>query len=439
MRSIAIVALLPLLASPSLAENDVLDHWHQWRGPSADGTSPDGDPPTTWSETQNVAWKIEVPGEGNGSPIVWGEHLFLMSAVPTGETVEPPEAPAGGGFRHPAVSPPDKKHQFTILAIERASGEIAWSTVVREELPHEGTHIDGTFASASPVTDGERIYAHFGSRGIYALDMKGEVLWQKDLGDMVVRNGFGEGASPALAGDRLLVPWDHQGPSFLVALDRRTGDELWRVERDEITSWTTPLVVEHEGRQQVITSATQGVRSYDVATGELLWHGEGVTLNAIPSPVSSGDFVYVTSGFRGSVLRAIRLSRAQGDIAEAGAIAWAHERDTPYVPSPLLYDDLLYLLKSNSGILSAFDATSGERIFTERLPVANVYASPVAAAGRVYIAGRDGDTAVLRHGRSLEVLATNQLDDGFDASPAIVGGELYLRGRRFLYRISETR
>lgn len=334
---------------------------------------------------------------------------------------------------------PDRLQQFTILAIGRADGKLLWKRVLREEQPHEGTHATGTWASASAATDGEIVLAFFGSRGLYALDMDGKPLWEKDLGDMKVKLGFGEGSTPALAKDRVVVQWDHEGESFLVALDRKTGRELWRTKREEATSWASPLVVEHRGQTQVVTSATNKVRAYDAARGELLWETPGMTANAIPSPVQKDGLVILTSGFRGNALLAVKLDEAKGDVSASPAIAWRLDRDTPYVPSPLLYGDLLYILKGNNGLVSCFDARTGERYYgPERIEgVPNVYASPVGAGGRIYVAGREGATAVLEHGRGFKLLATNTLEDGFDASPVAVDKELYLRGQKHLYRISE--
>jgi len=310
--------------------------------------------------------------------------------------------------------------------------------VAREETPHEGTHADGSWASASAVTDGEVLVASFGSRGLYAYDLAGDLLWSKDLGDMTTRLGFGEGSSPALAAGTLVVNWDHEGDSFIVALDARDGRELWRRQRDEATSWATPLVVDHAGRRQVVVNATGRVRGYDLATGELLWQAGGQTVNVIPSPVEGGGVVYATSGFRGSALKAIRLAAASGDVTDGAAVIWSHDRDTPYVPSPLLYDDQLYFLKVNSGILTSLDATTGAvRFGPERLPgIDGIYASPVGAAGRVYLLGRSGTTIVLRHGPEFQVLAENDLDDDFSASPALAGREIFLRGARHLYCIA---
>jgi outer membrane protein assembly factor BamB len=404
------------------------------------GEAPHATPPVEWSETKNVRWKVEVPGQGSATPVVWGDHIFVLAAVPTGTRVEASTSDeALPEWRRASGQTADRVQQFTILALERSDGTTAWRRVLREELPHEGTHASGSWASASAVTDGELVLASFGSRGLYALSLDGEVLWEKDLGDMKVKMAFGEGSSPALGKERVFVQWDHEGESFLVALDRRTGREIWRQARDEKTSWATPVVVEHEGRRQVVTSATNRVRGYDAATGELLWETAGMTENAIPTPVHRDGLVVVTSGFRGNALLAVKLADARGDISGSSAIAWERDRDTPYVPSPLLYGNELYLLKGNKGMLSCFDVRTGEQHYgPERVPdVSNVYASPVGADGRIYIASREGTTAVIQRGPEFRVLATNVLEDGFDASPVAVGSELYLRGRRFLYRISE--
>ena len=408
--------------------------WGQWRGPDATGVSRTADPPIEWSETKNIRWKVEIPGRGTGSPVVWDDRIFVLTAVPVGIDPEAAHEPRGG-LRQRGV------HRFVVMALNRSDGSIIWERTVREEEPHEATHAgNGTWASGSAVTDGEHVFAYFESRGIYALDLDGNLLWEKDLGDKAMRNQFGEGSTPALHDDRLVVVWDHiGGQSFVVVLDKLTGAEIWRVDRDEIDTWATPLVVEHEGSVQVIVAGMDRLRSYDLEDGAIVWESEGLTMNPIPSPVSAEGMVIATSGFRGSDLKAIRLAGARGDITGTDAIAWTLGRDTPYVPSPLLYDGILYILKSNSGILSTFDAATGEPHYQrQRLEgVPNVFASPVGAGGRVYLAGREGTTLVIRNARMYEVLATNTLDDGFDASPALVEDEIYLRGYRYLYSIAE--
>lgn len=443
---IAAVAVVSLAAAPKpkpkarpAASADPRAFWPQWRGPLGSGEAPQARPPVEWSETKNVRWKVEVPGKGKSTPVVWDDLVIVTSAVPSAKALEARPAPAAapGGRAHPEVAPAGSAFEFVVLAYGRKDGALRWKRTVREERPHEGTHKDGTYASGSALTDGKRVYAFFGSRGLYALDLAGKPLWEKDLGVQQTRLSFGEGSTPALHGDTLVVPWDHEGADFVVALDAATGRERWRRERDEPTNWTTPHIVAHGGRAQAVVGGTNKVLSYDLETGEPVWQAAGLTQNVIPTPVSADGVVYAMSGFRGSALRAIRLADAKGEITGPPALAWSYDKDTPYVPSPLLSKGGLYFLKSNSGILTLLDPATGALRFTERLEaVPNVYASPVAADGRVYVVGREGTTVVLADAPKLQVLATNRLDDAFDASPALVDRELYLRGAKHLYRIS---
>ena len=455
LTAIAVVCVGMTWAIPAAAQSsDAERFWGQWRGPDANGVARYGNPPTEWSETKNIRWKVEIPGRGSASPIVWGDRVFVLTAVPVGNpvpqtaTADSGQQAAGdrgrggrGGRRRGRGQRAIRMHRFTVMALDRQSGDVVWEQVAREAVPHEGhQEPNGTYASGSAVTDGEYLFAFFGSWGLYAFDMDGNLQWEVDLGTRLMRNAFGEGTTPALHGDTLVVTWDHiGGQSFIVALDKRTGQERWRANRDEIDTWATPLIVEHAGRAQVITPAMDRVYSYDLETGAIVWQSRGTTMNAIPSAVHADGIVYVMSGYRGNNLQAIRLADASGDIASTGAIIWQLDRDTPYVPSPLLYDDGLYVIKSNDGILSVFDPLTGEPHYQrQRLQgVPNVFASPVGAAGRVYIVGRDGTTLVIRHGDQYEVLASNTLDDGFDASPAVVDDEIYLRGYRYLYAIAE--
>ena len=433
MRTLALAALVPFLAVSAAASE--VRYWPQWRGPLGTGEAPLARPPLEWSETKNIRWKIEVPGTGKSTPVVWDDLVIVTSAVPITKDLQ--ARGASPASSHPQVSAAASAYEFVVLAYGRADGKLRWRTAVKEEKPHEGTHRDGTYASGSALTDGRRIYAFFGSRGLYALDLKGRVLWQKDLGLMQTRNAFGEGASPAVHDGTLVVTWDHEGADFIVALDAGTGQEKWRRQRDEPTTWATPLVVEHAGRAQVVVGGTNKLLSYDLQTGDPVWQAAGLTANVIPSPVSAAGVVYAMSGFRGNALRAVRLADAKGEVNGPPALAWSYDKDTPYVPSPLLVGGSLYFLKSNSGILTSLDAASGAPRYSERLEaVPNVYASPVAADGRIYVVGREGSAVVLAAGPQLKVLATNRLDDAFDASPALVDRELYLRGARYLYRIS---
>ena len=299
---------------------------------------------------------------------------------------------------------------------------------------------DGTWASSSAITDGRRVFAFFESSGLYTYDMNGTLLWQREFGEKKMFADVGEsGGTPVLYEDRLIIVWDHQGTSFVATLDAATGRELWRSARQEVDSWATPLVVTHDGRAQVVTAAEKRVRSYELETGRLVWESDGLTMNPIPSPVAEDGMVFVMAGFQGSDLQAIRLADARGDLAGGNAIAWRLDRDAPYVPSPLLYNGFLYFLKYNAGILSVLDAKTGKPHYqAQRLDgLPEVYSSPVAARDRVYITSREGTTLVIRHGATFEVLASNSLDDGFDASAALVEGNIYLRGYRFLYNIAE--
>ena len=433
---LAAVVAASLLTSAPTAQNVSPDaHWPQWRGPLANGVATAANPPLEWSETRNVRWRVEIPGCGSSTPIVWGDRLYLSTAIPVGVTGDAQHAPRGG-LRPRGV------HRFVVMAIDRNTGRTVWERVAREQEPHEAAHNDnGTWASGSPVTDGEHIYAYVESFGLYAYDMDGSLLWEKDLGDKRMRNEFGEGSSPALYGNTLVIVWDHLNGdgSFVVALDKRDGSELWRMPREEIDTWATPLILEVNCRPQAIVPAQQRIRSYDLETGEIVWESDGLTMNPIPSPVHEDGLVILMSGFRGNDLRAVRVAEARGTIDGTSAVAWSFDRDTPYVPSPVIANGVLYFLKSNSGILSAFDVKTGEPHFqNQRLDgVPNVFSSPIAAGDRVYFTGREGTTIVLKASPTYEVLATNTLDDDFDASSALADNVMYLRGRKHLYALAE--
>ena len=422
-------------ARPTAQSADARRNWPQWRGPDATGVSTTATPPLEWSGNRNIKWKVEIPGRGHATPVVWNDRLFVLTAVPAAVTGEAQHAPRGG-LRARGV------HRFIVLAIDRRTGRTLWERVAAEQEPHEAGHTDNSsWASSSPITDGESVFAYFESFGLYEYDMNGTLKWKKDLGDKRMRNQFGEGSTPVLHGNTLVVVWDHLNGegSFVTALDKRDGRELWRVARDEIDTWATPLILEVNGRPQVIVPAMRRNRGYDLQTGAIVWESDGLTMNPIPSPVHADGLVFLMSGFQGNDLKAIRVSDARGNIDGTPHIVWSLERDTPYVPSPVVVDGTLYFLKTNSGILSAFDAKTGRPHYqNQRLEgVPNVFASPVAAAGRLYVAGREGTTIVLRTGPKYEVLARNTLDDGFDASPVLVDREIFLRGQKFLYCISE--
>ena len=443
MRTTLLMALMSALVLPAFGgdfDENRRSNWHQWRGPEANGFAPTADPPTTWDEETNVKWKVAIPGKGESTPIVWGHRVFITTAIETERQEEQPpdetaEAPGGNPFR---IKRPTRYHQFVLQCYDRQSGKLLWQRIATEQVPHEGHHRDHGLASPSPVTDGQFVYASFGSRGIYCWDLKGNPRWNRDLGDLRMYRFFGEGSSPALDGETLIVNWDHEGDSFLYALDARTGETKWQVARgEEGSSWSTPLVVEFNGRKQVVVNSNTKARGYDFDSGEVLWECGGQARAIIPCPVVREGLVYLMSGYPTSALVAVPLD-ASGDITDTDKIAWSRNRDTPYCPSALLYDGKLYFNKSNRAILTCLDARTGEPIIEkQRLPdLKNVYASPVGAAGRIYFTGRDGTTLVLADGPQIEVLATNKLDESIDASLALVGDEIFLRGKEHLYCIS---
>lgn len=434
-----ILALLCCCTAAAAADNDAAaDNWGQWRGPLATGVAPQADPPLVWNESDgtNVRWKSPIPGRGHSTPVVWNDRIFLTTAVATGPALPPRPSTAPGNHDNLPVT---HRHKFVALAVDRGSGKILWQNTLREALPHEQGHQTGSLASASPVTDGEHVIVNFGSFGLYCLDFDGTLVWHKDFGAMQSLHGHGEGSSPVLWGKTLVVNWDHEAGSFVVALDKRTGEQLWKVDRKEITSWATPIVVERAGRPQVIVSGTGRIRGYDLATGKVLWECGGLSANVVASPVSDGRLVFAGSSYDKRALLAIRLDGAAGDITGSDRVVWSRFRGTPYVPSPLLYDDALYFLTHYQGVLNRVAATSGEdRPGPIRLNgIGNIYASPVAAAGRVYVTDLDGVTAVVSHGDVPRLLAVNRLSEPIAASAALAGRDLFLRGERSLYRLTE--
>jgi outer membrane protein assembly factor BamB len=442
LRPLWIAAVLGILCRPATAQvppREAAAFWPQWRGPLATGEAPLGDPPLTWSEEEgaNIRWKTEIPGRGHSTPVVWGDLIFLTTAIQFGDPLPPRPSTAPGNHDNLPVT---HRHRFAALAVDRASGKVVWQETLREALPHEQGHYTGSLASNSPVTDGEHVIAFFGSFGLYCLDVKGRLVWKADFGPMQSLHGHGEGSSPALYKDTLIVNWDHEGNSFVVALDKATGKERWRVERNEVTSWASPIIIEHAGRPLAIISGTSRVRAYDLASGEVVWECGGLSSNIVASPVAADGMVFAGSSYDKRALIAIRLDGASGDITGSDHIVWSRFRGTPYVPSPLLYDGGLYFLTHYQGILSRVDARTGEdRPGALRLPgIANVYASPVAAAGRIYVTDLEGATVVISAGETPRLLSLNRLSESISASAAIAGREMFLRGEKHLYSLAEA-
>ncbi len=431
-------AILTVQLQPSFADdNGSHNNWSQWRGPLNSGVSESADPPVTWSETENIKWKVAIDGDGTSTPIIWEDRVFVLAAIKTNEKdasiPDPKDQPKTNFFD---IKRPNAKHKFTVLCLDRSTGNELWRDTAITKIPHEGAHNDNDFASASPTTDGERLYCWFGSAGLFCYDLDGTKLWDRELGEARVGSSLGEGCSPVVYEDKLVIVRDHSHKGAIEVCNAKTGDTVWKKDRDEDNAWATPMVLEHSGKTQVITAASNFVRSYDLNTGDVIWQCSGLTGNVTPCPVVDGDYVICMSGYKGHAAIAIPLTET-GDISGSEKILWKAEKGTPYIPSPLLYGDLLYINQSNQGILRCLNSKTGEIVFgPQRLSgVSNIYASPVGAAQRVYITGRAGTTLVLKHSKKFEVIATNRLKERFDASPAVAGRQLFLRGEKSLYCI----
>lgn len=436
MRTFILSLLLAVTAQANDAvEDSASNNWPQWRGPLGTGVSPSGDPPVKWSEDHNVRWRVELPGRGHATPVIWGDRIFISTAVPFGPELEPRKSGRPGAHDNLAVS---QKHRFLALAVDRETGRILWQKTLSEALPKEGAHYTASLSSASPVADKEHVFAFFGSHGLFCLNHEGMVVWQKQLGQMHTKHGHGEGASPALHDETLVVNWDHEGDSYIVAFDKSTGKERWRKAREEVTSWATPIIVNHRGKSQIIVCGTSRVRGYDLEDGSVIWECGGLSANIVATPVFSDGIVIAGSSYEKRAMLAIRLDDAKGEITDTEHVVWSRRRGTPYVPSPLLYNNALYFHAHYQSVLTRLDARTGEeKPGPFRLPgIGNVYASAVGAAGRVYVTDIEGTTLVFTNEERPKILARNRLDDRFNASVAIAGRELFLRGEKFLYCIS---
>jgi outer membrane protein assembly factor BamB len=432
--------LLLILLALAAFQSPASSNWGYWRGPARTGVAA-GDAPTTWSDSSNVVWKVAIPGRGHSSPVVWGDRVFVTSAVPTG-AAPAPAAPAEGGRGRGREAAPLVEHRFVVMALDRASGKVVWEQTAATATPHEPHHFQyGSFASNSPVTDGRRVYASFGSRGLYVYDMNGREIWKKDFGvKLTMFRQFGEGTAPVLHGDKLIMLMDHEGDSFIAMIDAATGNEIWRTDRtgDAVTNWSTPLVVEHNGARQIVVSASKRVHAYDFNTGKSIWSATGLGQNTIPQPVQHGDLVWVMSGYRNPKGMAIRLGR-EGDLTGTDAIVWTQDRGMSYTASPALHDGILYMI-TDTAMVSAFDLKTGTPHYHQiRLPKPyNIKSSPVIANGKIYYSTEEGDVIVAKTGPAWEIIATNTLaDQSFVTSPAIANGDIYLRSRTHLFRIGD--
>ena len=443
MKTCIILTLLICLAAPSRSHSATGDaNWPQFRGSGAAGFSANALLPDKWSAKENVAWKTDLPGRSWSSPIVWGDRVFLTTVVNMGESEPPKKGLYLGGERPES---PKSEHHWKVLCLDLATGKVQWEKTVYRGVPKTPIHLKNTYGAETPVTDGERVYALFGNLGVFAFTLKGGEVWSKRLEPRKMRYGWGTAASPVLHGGRLFIVNDNDDQAELFALDAKTGKELWRVDRDEKSNWTTPFVWENGQRTEIITSGSRAVRSYDL-DGKLLWSFSGMSNIAIPTPFAGGGLLFVSSGYVGDKLRPLYAIRpgASGDITlQLGEtsnkfIAWSDRVGGPYNPSPLFYEGRLYVLYDR-GLVSCYDAKTGKVLYDrERLPEGLAFtSSPWATGGRIFCLNEDGVCYVLRAGDKFELLHTNKLaeDDMCMATPALVGNRLLIRTAARLYCI----
>jgi outer membrane protein assembly factor BamB len=423
------------------AATQAADNWPQFRGPGASGVSDKGELPNSWSATDRIVWRTPIPGRGWSSPIVWGNRVFVTTAVKEDGELEAVKKGLYFGGNRPA---PKVMHRWVVLCLDLDSGKILWERNVHRGVPEHGHHLKNSLASETPISDGERLYAYFGNIGMFCFDIEGKPLWTKRWESVPTRFGWGTAASPVLHGERIYVVNDNDKASFLVALNKKTGDQVWRVERDEKSNWATPFVWDSGKRVEIVTPGTGKIRSYDL-DGELLWELRGMSSITIPTPLAAHGLLYITSGYVGDrrkPLFAIR-SGAAGDISLEDEetnneyVVWCQRRAGPYNPSPIVYGDYLYVLYDR-GLLACYSAKTGKEVYLKRRIGAGATAfttSPWAYGGKIFCLSEDGDTFVIQAGPEFKLLGKNSLGELCMATPAIVGDGLIMRTESQLLRI----
>jgi outer membrane protein assembly factor BamB len=435
----AILLLVTLLQPVGAAT----DRWPQFRGPQSSGVAEDPSLPDTWSSTENVVWKTGIPGTGWSSPIVWGDNIFVTSVVSTVEAEKPKKGLYFGGER----KAPEDVHRWAVYCLDWKTGRVKWEREVHRGAPPGPRHLKNSYASETPVTDGERLYVYFGNVGLFCFDMKGKPVWSKKWPPVKTRYGWGTAASPIVHKDRIYVVNDNDERSFLVALDKKTGKQIWRVEREEGSNWATPYIWEHAARTEIVTPGTKKVRSYDLE-GKLLWEFAGMSSIAIPTPLAKFDLLFITSGYVGDQHRPVYAIRpgASGDISlkqgetSNSHIAWYLPQAGPYNPSPIVYGDYYYTLLDR-GFFTCHDARTGKEVYGKQRIEAGAGAftsSPWAYNGKLFCLSEDGDTFVIQAGPDYKLVGKNSLGEMCMATPAIARGSLFIRTASNLYRISKS-
>jgi outer membrane protein assembly factor BamB len=417
-------------------------NWPQWRGPDSQGVSNEKNLPTEWSATKNVLWKTELPGRGFSQPIIWGNRVFLTSDIEGGPAPEAHKPPThlvqGKEFKHPDWDGVNKLHTFKTLCLDRDTGKILWEKTSYDGAVYDYRHKRGNYAAPTPVTDGKYVWTYFGSEGVYCYDFSGKLIWKQTLGNIGTM-GMGVGTSPVLYENVVIFTCDQEfdgKDSFIVGLDKKTGKEVWRVARQIGVSWATPVLVKSGNRSELVCSGNEFIVSYDPATGKEIWRTEGLKSHAIATPVVGHGMVILSSGFPSKVITAVKLG-GSGNLDGTDRIAWRYNKGTSYVPSPILYEDYLYLM-SDGGILTCLNPKTGEVVYEGgRVPVSTKFygASPVAFDGKILLTSDDGDTFVIKAGPKHEVLGTNSIDEPCRTSIAIADGKLFIRGEKHLFCI----
>jgi outer membrane protein assembly factor BamB len=431
--SILLVALAGVGGSLAAAD----PNWAQWRGPAGQGVSADGALPSTWSPTSQIAWKTPIPGRAFSSPIVWGDRIFLTNAIEGGTIAGHTPLPhtiGGRPWRHPDAMAGDKRHTFQVISLDSRSGRVLWTQTAYEGPVYDDRHRKSSYAAPTPVTDGQHVYAWFGTEGLYAYTFDGTLAWKAVLGK-IAGQSVGIATSPLLFEQLVIVQADEDNGdlSAIVALDKATGREVWRTPRLGLSvSWGTPVLATSSAGPQLVTAANERIVSYDPRSGRELWREAGLDSNAVPSPVLAGDLAIVAAGYPTKKVVALRLSPAAGQPRRA----WEYNKGTAYVISPIVYDGYLYLSTDN-GLLTCLDARTGEMKYEGgRPPVpATFMASPVAFGGHIFMTSEDGETFVIKAGPVHEIVRTNSVGEPVFASMALAGGTVYLRGERHLFAI----
>jgi len=419
---------------------------HNWPGFRGDGQgiSSDTNLPLKWSDNEGIKWKTPIPGAGHSSPIIWENRVFVTTAVADDPNVQ--TFKGGMYFGGDRRKPDDSEYTFKVICLNAENGEILWEKAVTKQRPRTRRHSKNTYASETPVTDGIYVFASFGSAGLYCVDFDGNLIWQRDLGLMRRRAGWGTSSSPVIFKNTVIVNCDSDDESYITALDKTTCEPLWRTERNEKASWSTPFLFQSGERTIIVTNAMKRMRGYDASTGKLLWECAGGSMITVPSPVAARGLIFISSGhnlFRRQPIVAVcpdalgDITPAKGQFSSQG-VAWMHPRGGPYVTSPIAMGDYLYI-PLDKGSLACYDALTGKTIYEkQKLGDRNtITASPIAGDGRIYIQTEDGECYIIKPGPEFDILAVNKLDDVFCASPAVSAGRIFLRGRKYLYGIGK--